>query len=1030
MSTQACPTCGEPAAFSKKRGQFYCADCEVPFDGEVVPGGTVTPTGSDFGRADRSFKLFLSYGHDDLVQEVRTLRDALRARGHEVWFDEEQLQSGLPWEDRIEQGLDWCDRVVLTMTPHSVRRPDGYCLNELAKALELRRTIIPVLLLDVPQGAPTSICRIQYLDWRDTVPAAEKAERFAQRLLRLCEAIEQDKLDFEGGQQRLVRYLQPINHDGDIQRHVASFQGRVQLEARLRAWLDDPLSAQVLWLRAAPGLGKSAVAASLAHRWAEIGAAHFCVAGHQDKTDPARAVLSIAYQLSTKLDERYRARLSQLELERESQKDARTLFDTLLVGPLARDFPAPARPWVVILDGLDEATGPDGQNVLAEIVAADWRRLPDWLRLLVSSRPEAEIAPWLSGTAQIELRGDDLEQQSDLATYARARLAAIGRAPSEAALARILERSQGAFHYVVLLLEEVRLNRCDPEDPVDLPAGMHSFYLQIFRWRFKDVALYRAGIGVLLGLMLAGPEPVPLAILAAVTGRPVGQVRAELVTLGSLLSIEQADRETDDKDWDTVRPAHASLRTWLTGLDATRQPLAGPYAAEEDHARLAGAVLARWEAGRPAGNESGSADRPEPEGFVARTLWPLLKAVKDEASMGMVGFHLSVYWKSRQLALAIEPAEHAAEARWRAFEAGAAEPAVLEQAGLALVHLGELQGALGRSALALASHRRSLAIRERLVSHDPDNAGWQRDLGISHNRTGDVLRAQGNLSGALKEYQEALSIVARLAVHDADNAGWQRDLGVSHNQIGGVLRAQGNPSGALEAYQRALAIAERLAAQDPDNVGCQRDVAMTHNRIGGVLEGWGLLVGALEEFRKGLVIFQRLAARDPASTNWQRELGVCRHCIGSVLQAQGKLVRALEEFHEALAIRTSLVAQDPDNAGWQRDLAASYNRIGGVLEAQGNLAGALEVFRKALAIRERLTAQDPDNVGWQRELGVSYKRIGAVLEAQGDPAAALAMSERSFRLREKQAEKLSPDRPSSWDCVLEGMGRSGAPKDC
>jgi hypothetical protein len=53
-------------------------------------------------------KLFLSNGRDELVPEVRALKQAMQARGHEIWFD----------------------RVVLTMTPHSVRRPDGYCLNE------------------------------------------------------------------------------------------------------------------------------------------------------------------------------------------------------------------------------------------------------------------------------------------------------------------------------------------------------------------------------------------------------------------------------------------------------------------------------------------------------------------------------------------------------------------------------------------------------------------------------------------------------------------------------------------------------------------------------------------------------------------------------------------------------------------------------------------------------------------------------------------------------------------------------------
>jgi hypothetical protein len=665
MTLLACPQCGDPATFSKKRGQYFCTECELTFGGEAEAADGPAPQPA----AAKTLKLFLSYGRDDHADEVRALRDALRTRGHEVWFDEEQLGTGLDWEQRIEKGLQWCDRVVLTMTPHSVRRPDGYCLNEIAKALELRKLIIPVLLVEVPQGAPTSICRIQYLDWRDAVPAAEKADRFLRRLARLCEAIEEDKLDFEGGQQRLIRHLQPLNFDGDLQRHVASFKGRVQLEARLRQWLADPQGSQVLWLTAAPGLGKSAVAATLSHRWAEVAAVHFCVAGQQDKANPARAVLSIAYQLSQRQHMNlYASRLSNLELEREAHKDARTLFDTLLVGPLAKNFPEPPEPLLVILDGLDEATQPGGENPLAEIIAADWGRLPPWLRLMVSSRPEAELVTWLSGTQRIDIRSDDAEQQADLAAFLRERLAAIGRPPGDETLQRILSRSEGAFHYAVLLIEEVRKGRCDPDNPVDLPAGLNPFYAQTIRRRFPDISAYRSQTIPLLELILAAPEPVPLAVLAGATHREAQDLRQDLSALGSMLAIEPGQGETDP-DWDTVRLSHASLRSWLTGLDATRQPLAGAYSAKFDTKGLAGEVLRLWEAGNDPSKDVQDA-AIERKGFVARTLWALLKGTKDTAAMERVAFDLSLYWEHRQLLLAIEPGEFGASEASRAFAAG------------------------------------------------------------------------------------------------------------------------------------------------------------------------------------------------------------------------------------------------------------------------------------------------------------------------------------------------------------------------
>ena len=49
----------------------------------------------------------------------------------------------------------------------------------------------------------------------------------------------------------------------------------------------------------------------------------------------------------------------------------------------------------------------------------------------------------------------------------------------------------------------------------------------------------------------------------------------------------------------------------------------------------------------------------------------------------------------------------------------------------------------------------ALAIRERLAKADPENAGWQRDLSVSHIKIGDVLVDQGNVADALAAYKAA-----------------------------------------------------------------------------------------------------------------------------------------------------------------------------------------------------------------------------------------------------------------------------------
>jgi hypothetical protein len=82
-------------------------------------------------------RVFLSYGHDEYVSLAFRIKRDLEALGHQVWFDIERLKPGGDWERYIEDGLDSTSavpnigRFLLLMTPHSVRRPDEYCMNEL-----------------------------------------------------------------------------------------------------------------------------------------------------------------------------------------------------------------------------------------------------------------------------------------------------------------------------------------------------------------------------------------------------------------------------------------------------------------------------------------------------------------------------------------------------------------------------------------------------------------------------------------------------------------------------------------------------------------------------------------------------------------------------------------------------------------------------------------------------------------------------------------------------------------------------------
>lgn len=968
----------------------------------------------------RKLKLFLSYGRDNFVDEVRVLKVALEARGHQVWFDEEQLGIGLDWEDRIERGLDWCDRVVLTMTPHSVRRPDGYCLNELAKALERQKTIIPVLLTDVPGGAPTSICRIQYLDWRDAVPAAQKQDRFRVRMARLCEAIEQDKLDFEGGQQRLLRILQPLNYLGDIERHVARFHGRKALFERLRHWLDDPQAQQVIWLCGGSGLGKSAVAAMLAHQWGETGAVHFCVAGHVDKGDPRRAILSVAYQLSTYLDT-YRARLMALDLEREIEKDARALFDALLVGPLAGNFPVPEKPWLVVIDALDEATQPDGSNDLAELVGQEWRKLPTWLRLAVTSQPDVEVQSWMSDVQMILMTGDDAEQRADVRAYLERELSEQGRSTTSLVIDQMVERSEGAFQYVVLLLEEIRQGRCNPEDVIELPRGMQAAYLQTFKRRFVQAGVFEGQIQPVLALMLASPDPTPLAILAGALSVSVTEIRRRLAQLGSMVSI-QSEQGSRDPAWDTVRFSQSSLRSWLTGIDErTRQPVAGPYATDDDDGitRLAAEVLRLWET-RTA--------NPVPT-FVELYVFGLLVRSGDAAAQDRIALDVARHWEKRSVAVAYPPALHAARCAAQRSIAGDLSPKEAERAADSHQLLGVILRKKGDTASALQELRSALALRESVAKCAENEAINNMARSEIHVRIAEIIRDQGDVETALAEQRKALSIRESLLAQEPNNLEYKNLVAQSQNSMGNILRTTGDIDESLASHKRALALREELMLAAPDSTLYQRNVGGSHNNIGIMLKAKGDLEGALIHYQKFQSLIQQLHQSEPNENEWIRSLSVSHHNISLLMDSMGRLDEALESAREGVLLREQLVKHDPENTDYLRNLGDAYERRGSLLKSRGDMDAAMTDYERGLQISERLAAMDPAHANWQRDLADSYSTMGGLLSSMGEPTRALAPLRKSLSIVEVLVQK-DPGNPG-WQrsMGLKARSLSGVLKD-
>ena len=244
---------------------------------------------------------------------------------------------------------------------------------------------------------------------------------------------------------------------------------------------------------------------------------------------------------------------------------------------------------------------------------------------------------------------------------------------------------------------------------------------------------------------------------------------------------------------------------------------------------------------------------------------------------------------------------------------------------------------------------------------------------------GDHRLSRGSTVAALESYRRAQAIAERLAASDAGNAGWQRDLSVSHDKIGDVQVAQGNLPEALRLYRASLAIFERLAKADPGNAGWQRNLSVSYGNIGDVQVAQGKLPEALTSYRASLAIRDRLAASDAGNAVWQRDLAISNERIGDMLAREGDAIGAIAAFERALAAYRQLIARQPDDIQSRVLSVVPLWRLGGLKgrEGRGDLEAALAIL-KPLADADRLDAR---RKGWTAAIEAQIAGLGAAAEA-------------------------------------------------
>ncbi|KZP31356.1 hypothetical protein FIBSPDRAFT_974829 [Athelia psychrophila] len=359
-------------------------------------------------------------------------------------------------------------------------------------------------------------------------------------------------------------------HLGNLPRCLPGTR-RVVIDEILQWALHPPKGddSNVLWLYGVAGIGKTAVAATVATLFSEMGRLGAFVGFDRASSEPIRpstAVEALARQMAEH-DERLGASIIQTINDRPQFKapvleaPLSEQFDRLIVKTFA-SIPALAGegPIIIVLDSLDACRQPDDQESLLDVLVGQTESLPSNLRFIITSRTVNDIYATPNKTVlhpRLQSRELRSSSHSDISAYFTFQMEQIRRNKNlqedwqgPTAIAELADRAFGLFAWAVNAKTFVDAH-CPPErlkflllQPPTYISGANPPLDELYRAALSSAgdwtdAHFVSDFRAIMGAIMGSPVAISETAINRLLDRPLAFEPPVIVTirrLGSVLS--------------------------------------------------------------------------------------------------------------------------------------------------------------------------------------------------------------------------------------------------------------------------------------------------------------------------------------------------------------------------------------------------------------------------------------------------------------------------------------------------------------
>ncbi|KAJ3280118.1 hypothetical protein HDU79_011982, partial [Rhizoclosmatium sp. JEL0117] len=500
-----------------------------------------------FGERDakstKNSGLFISYNWSTKVY-VNAVVERLQAINPNlsVWIDDKNMESDI--YDSMGSGISSCQVVVACFSLGYLESVN--CMLELEFAQDLRKPIVPIFFFEEKEDI--SILRQKYS--KAFLIIAGKLYSDFKRLNELDSKWETafnvffNQLEYAlnkvtpsavTARNSLDIWLVPVSFDADLKTFALEYAPKTRewIIPYLEAWTNT--EERVMYLNGGAGTGKSLIVFSLTKNLPSnfvIGAMFFCHYNNAQKSDPIVLVCTIVSKLCQTLggvfEEHTTKKLSKFWWLMGWQN---FLLQSLLI----------------IIDALDELNKDTRHSVL-KILTTLCPKLPDFVKIITTGRPERDIYFALQVVSPFVLSPNNVENKTDLEVFVKYRFKTLwgeseGSLEAEKCCKELVEKADGLFIYARNVCEYIKKQNLDPKQALDdiqaLTSGSDGVYRAIIERELQTNRTEKlAWFKRVFAVMFTAQRPLTLPSLANVGGLDLIEVETVVAEVRSILKIE------------------------------------------------------------------------------------------------------------------------------------------------------------------------------------------------------------------------------------------------------------------------------------------------------------------------------------------------------------------------------------------------------------------------------------------------------------------------------------------------------------